>query len=280
MTVRWRSVLFAPAGRPDLVAKLPRWGADVVVVDIEDGVPPERKDEVRSSLPEVLGSIGRMDPGSVFVRVNAPTSRWYDMDLRAVSGLPIGGIAVPKVEAPEQVVAVKASVPSNWTVIVGLETAMGVHRAVDVLAAGASAAYFGAEDFVTDIGGERTPAGNEVLCARSQVVLAARLAGVPAVDQAVVALGDDLAYRTDALAGRSMGYVGKLCVHPAQVAVANECFSVGEARLAWARRVVAAAAEETGAFAVDGQMIDEPIIRRARRWLAEAADVADDVPAR
>ena len=274
--MRWRSVLFAPGGRPDLVAKLPRAGADAVVIDLEDGVPADSKDAVRATLPALIDALGPADRRHVLVRVNALATAWSDDDLRAAVELPVGGVVVPKVEEPDQVGTVRTRLPDDWVVLVGLETAMGVHRAVDVLAAGPDAAYFGAEDYIGDVGGVRTTGGDEVLYARSHVALAARLAGVPAVDQVVTAIREPDAFRRDALAGRAIGYAGKLCVHPDQVAIAHECFSVTAEQLDWACRVLAIAEREgaagRGAFSVDGQMVDEPMIRRARQWVAQADD--------
>ena len=273
--MRWRSVLFAPGGRPDLVAKLPRAGADTIVIDLEDGVPADSKATVRASLPALVASVAGVR-SRVLIRVNASLSEWFDDDLWATALAAVNGVVVPKVEAPEQVDAVRARIPDGWAVLVGLETAMGVHRAFDVLGARPDAAYFGAEDYITDLGGVRTTVGDEVLYARSHVALAGRLAGVPTVDQVVTAIRDGDAFRHDALAGRAIGYAGKLCLHPDQVAIAHECFSVTAAQLEWARRVLAIAeresAEGRGAFAVDGQMVDEPMIRQARQWVAQADD--------
>ncbi len=273
--MRWRSVLFAPGGRPDLVSKLPRAGADTVVIDLEDGVPADSKETVRSTLPDLVGSIAGIG-SRVLVRVNATPSEWFDDDLDAAAQLLINGVVVPKVESPAQVDAVRARIPDGREILVGLETAMGVHRAVDVLGAGPDAAYFGAEDYITDLGGVRTPGGDEVLYARSHVALAGRLAGVPTVDQVVTAIRDGDVFRRDALAGRAIGYAGKLCLHPDQVPIAHECFSVTEEQLGWACRVLAIAEREgaqgRGAFSVDGQMVDEPMIRQARRWVAQADD--------
>ena len=124
--------------------------------------------------------------------------------------------------------------------VVGLETALGVADARILLARGVSGAYFGAEDFIADIGGRRTGGSEEVLYARSQVCLAARLAGIPAVDQVVTDLADDERFLTDAQAGRNLGYQGKICIHPRQVALAHRVFTPTEAELAHARQVLAA----------------------------------------
>ena len=110
--------------------------------------------------------------------------------------------------------------------LAGIETAHGVEHAREILEApGVAAGYFGAEDFIADMGGLRTPGSTEVLYARSRVALAARIAGVPVADQVVATLDDEHVFVADARVGRSLGYPGKLCIHPAQVALAHRVFS-------------------------------------------------------
>jgi citrate lyase subunit beta/citryl-CoA lyase len=133
-------------------------------------------------------------------------------------------------------------------------------------------AYFGAEDYIADLGGVRTLGSTEVLYARSRVALAARLAGVLAVDQVVTRLDADDHFLTDAAEGRALGYRGKLCIHPAQVALAHRAFSPSPEELDRARRLVAAyedaMARGEAAIAFEGQMVDEPLARHARAVIA------------
>ena len=264
-------MLFAPANRPEMAAKMAGTGADVLVLDLEDAVPLSAGDVARAGLSDVVAVVCRGAGQRLLVRVHPPTAPAGPADLEAVVACPVDGVVVPKVEDPGAVRVVFEAVPSGWTVVVGLETAAGVHRAEAILEAGGDGCYFGAEDYVTDVGGLRTPEGREVLYARSRVAIAARLAGIPAIDQAVVDLGrGDGHYSTDAMEGRAIGYGGKLCIHPSQVPLANVVFSVTAEQRAWSRRVlsgaVAAAAKGHGAYTVDGEMIDEAMIRRARRW--------------
>jgi citrate lyase subunit beta/citryl-CoA lyase len=154
--------------------------------------------------------------------------------------------------------------------VAGIETGLGVARARELLGTGAvTAAYFGAEDYIADLGGRRTPAGLEVLYARSEVALAGRLSTTQVVDQAVVALDDDGAFTADAEAGRALGYIGKLCIHPRQVALAHAVFTPTEAEVAAARRVVEAATG-SGVAVVDGRMVDAVHVRLARQLLERA----------
>ena len=154
--------------------------------------------------------------------------------------------------------------------VVGLESALGIADARPLLAERPDAAYVGTEDLIADLGGRRTAAGTEVLYARSYVVLAARLAGVPAIDQVVAAVRDTEAFRVDAEQARDLGYHGKICLHPLQVPIAHAAFTPSEEELAHARAVLAAAAGGVGL--VDGQMVDGAHIAMARGVLARAGE--------
>lgn len=269
MTISLRSLLFVPGGRGDRIAKIGRFGADGVVLDLEDAVAAPDKDTARATVVEALGSLDVPDGTQVLVRVNAPGSPWFAEDVAAVVGTRADGVVLPKYERVEQLVELQGH---NMVVVGGLETALGVADSRELLRAGAAmglvAAYFGAEDFVADMGGRRTAEGTEVLYARSRVALAARLAGVSALDQVVTAVRDDDAFRRDAEQARAMGYPGKLCIHPSQVALAHEIFTPGEAEVAHARKVLAAS--EQGVGLLDGEMVDDVHVRMAHATLARA----------
>jgi citrate lyase subunit beta / citryl-CoA lyase len=211
-----RSLLFAGATRPDLVAKLARSGPDAVAIDLEDAVPADAKLEARAALGE--------------------------------------GAAL----------------------VAGLESARGVAEAGPICEAGPEAAYFGAEDYIADLGGRRTAGGEEVLFARSQVALAARLAGVPTLDQVVVDFRDEGAFERDAEAGRAIGYRGKLCIHPSQVTIANRVFGASAAEVGRARGLLAAweegAARGVAAVDFEGAMVDGPALRMARDTIERAGE--------
>jgi citrate lyase subunit beta/citryl-CoA lyase len=270
-----RSLLFAGATRPDLVAKLPRSSPDGAVIDLEDAVPAADKPAARAALPELVALLGET---AAYVRVNAPQSEWFADDLAAVRRLPIAGIVVPKAETPGDLRRARTTLGPGPAIVAGLESARGVADADAILAAGPAAAYFGAEDYIADLGGRRTPDGAEVLFARSRVALAARLAGVASLDQVVVDVRDHAAFERDAQAGRAIGYRGKLCIHPAQVAIANRVFGAGPEEVARARALIAAweasAARGVAAIAFDGAMVDEPAVRMARDTLARAGEAA------
>jgi citrate lyase subunit beta/citryl-CoA lyase len=265
--------LFVPGNATDKLAKVARVRPDAVIVDFEDAVSPDQKDEARSG---ALAALAQERPGAdlVLVRINGSDTPWYDEDVAAVApairdGF-VDGVVLPKYEQVTQVARLRASVGPNAVVIAGLESVAGVADARTLLAAhGVDATYFGAEDYIADIGGRRTKEGLEVLYARSQVVVAARLGGVATLDQVVPAIHDDEAFRADAEQALSLGYTGKVCLHPKQVVIAHEVFTPTEAEVAHAKAVLEAA-KESGVALVDGQMIDAVHVTMAKATLARS----------
>ena len=276
---RLRSLLFAPASRPDMCAKLPRSGPDGVVLDLEDAVATAVKAEARGQAAFAAAELRHQHADlAIFVRVNPPGTEWFAADIAQGLAAELTGVVVPKLEDRAQVDRVQEALleagRGHLRLLAGIETAAGVARAAEVLEhPRVDVAYFGAEDFITDMGGVRTDDGLEVLYARSQVALAARLAGVPVLDQVVTAFGDDERFLADAAVGRSIGYSGKLCIHPAQVPLANQCFSPSAEERERARALLAtweeAQARGEASVAFEGQMVDEPLARRARALLDE-----------
>lgn len=269
-----RSLLFAGATRPDLVAKVPRARPGGAVIDLEDAVPEEFKLQARADVPDLVEQVRREEPQlDLYVRINAPATRWFAADLLKVLEVRVG-IVVPKLEDRDQLGILRAALngaSDGVRLVVGIESVRGVARVDDLLSPPVHAAYFGAEDFIADMGGRRTQGGEEVLYARSRVVLAARAAGVIPVDQAVVDFRNDEAFRADARRGRELGYRGKICIHPRQAELANELFGPHAAELRRAEALLRAweqAAEQgVGAVEFDGTMIDEPALRMARQTL-------------
>ncbi|WP_019585772.1 HpcH/HpaI aldolase/citrate lyase family protein [Deinococcus apachensis] len=275
--LRPRSVLFAPGNRADLIAKLPRSAPDAAVLDLEDAVPGtgEAKAAARPVARDAARDLIAAAPHlAVFVRVNAVHSPYFEEDL-AVLTPELAGVVVPKLESAADVRRVTEALAArglDLPLLAGLETGAGVWNAREILAEDAVPwAYFGAEDYTTDLGGTRTPGNLEVLYARSHVALAARLTGVHALDIVVTRLGDEAAFQADAAQGRALGYGGKLCIHPAQVPLAHDYFGPTEAEAERARRLLSAAhdaaREGRGAFSFEGQMVDEPMLAKARAIL-------------
>lgn len=277
MSRRIRSLLFAPATKPELVPKLLRSAPDAVAIDLEDAVAPDLKAEARHLAAQAVATLVDAGPGGpvVFVRVNAEPTEWFVDDVASLHPA-TQGVILPKAEDPAQIADLRSALDTRSVtplVLGGIESAAGVHRAVDI-AAVSDVVYFGAEDYIADLGGVRTPEGTEVLYARSRVALAARLASAQALDQVVTDYRDDAGFDADAAVGRSLGYTGKLCIHPTQVARASDAFRPSPAELERARGIVAAyeaaLARGQAACSYDGQMVDEPVVRQARSILDSA----------
>ena len=271
---RVRSLMFVPGDRADMIAKLPRFSPDTAVVDLEDAVAADQKDAGREVAARAVDELGGGGATTMLVRVNPPGTAQFSDDVAAAAACAADGIVVPKLGSLDQLTQVHAELAAHdWqsaVLVGGIENALGVADARLVVAGGLSAVYFGAEDYVADIGGRRTDAGHEVLYARSQVVLAAHLAGIPAVDQAVVGIGDDEQFSRDAHDGVALGYQGKICLHPRQVELAHLAFTPTADEVTHAHAVVAAA--EKGVGVVDGQMVDDVHLRMALGVLARAMD--------
>ena len=278
---RIRSLLFAPASRPDVLRKLPRSSPDAVALDLEDAVPAEGKVAAREHARDVGTELVAGHPDlAVYVRVNPVPTEWFLGDLTAGVSESITGVIVPKLESAEQLATVATALADaglgRLHVLAGIESAAGVDRVRELLVPPVAVAYFGAEDYIADLGGVRTTGNTEVLYARSRVALAARLAGVAALDQVVTAIDADDRFLAEAAEGRALGFRGKLCIHPGQVALANRAFSSSPDEVDRARRLLDAydAAEARGdaAIAFDGQMVDEPVARHARAVIAAAEE--------
>lgn len=254
--------LFVPGDRPERFAKAQDSGADVVLCDLEDGVAPGDKVQARSEVRKWLSAGGR-----AWVRVNAPGSEQCDGDVEALRGLPgLQGLMVPKSEHAAQLEEL-AERGGGCRLVALVETAVGVldagglaqSPAVDRLA-------FGSIDYAGDVDALETD--DSLLLARSLLVLASRAAGKPApLDGVTTDLVDMAPVQAAAAYARSLGFAGKLCIHPRQVAAVAAGFAPDEQEVRWAREVVAAGASG-GAVAVAGQMVDRPVLERARRILA------------
>lgn len=274
---RLRSLLFAPAVRPDFVAKLADRGADAVVIDCEDATPPGAKPEGRANAR--AAAPGLATRCQVMVRVNAVSTEWFADDVTGALVPELAAVVVPKVETVAGLDRVAAALDAagltELGVVAGIETALGVADARQLLAhSRVVAAYFGAEDFVADMGGVRTTGNHEVIYARQAVALAGRLAGIPVLDQVVADFRDSARFAAEAAEARAIGYAGKLCIHPSQVPLANAAWTPTPDEVERARRLLAAYEQASGrgvaAIDFEGQMVDEPLAAQARRVLALA----------
>jgi citrate lyase subunit beta/citryl-CoA lyase len=248
--------LFVPADRPERFAKAASSGADAMIIDLEDAISPDVKDQAR--LPLIRQGIlpGDID---IFVRVNAQGSLWHKDDIDALTGLRIAGIMLPKSENAGAIERLHRE--TGWPLVALIETARGLAGCRDIAcAAGVMRLAFGSIDYAADLGmahGRET-----LLAARAEIVLASRLAGLPPpIDGVTTSIDDEALVADDARYAVSLGLGGKLCIHPKQIAPTLRGFAPSEAEMAWARRVLAA--PESGAVSVDGMMVDAPVRIRA-----------------
>jgi citrate lyase subunit beta / citryl-CoA lyase len=261
-----RTYLFVPGNRPDRFEKAQQSGADAVILDLEDAVQSTQKDLAREAVASWL-----QPARPVYVRINGTGTLWFERDLEVVCLPGVLGVVLPKAEQPEQVAEVGARLTGEARVLPLLETALGVWNAHALAQAPrVERLAFGSVDFQLDtsITGEQ----EELLYARSGLVLASRVASIlPPVDGVTMALDDLTRLRDDVARARRLGFGGKLCIHPKQVETINRGFAPTEAERAWARRALEAArATGAGALRLDGELIDRPVIERARSILAQA----------
>jgi citrate lyase subunit beta/citryl-CoA lyase len=267
-----RSLLFVPANRPERFDKALASGADRVIVDLEDAVAPHVKDEARAALMAWLDRPNGRASDAVVVRVNSADTPWFADDL-ALAGHPgVAAVMLPKAEGPEALAALRQA--GALALVPLIESAIGLAQLQAIAAApGVQRLAFGSIDLQVDLG-MRAAREDELVYFRSQLVLASRLAGLEApIDGVTTALDDPACLKEDSLRARRLGFGGKLCIHPRQVAAVNEFFSPSAEELAWARRVLDAAAGSGGAaVAVDGKMVDKPVILRAQAILRDLGE--------
>jgi citrate lyase subunit beta / citryl-CoA lyase len=259
-----RSYLFVPGNRPDRFDKACATRAHAVIVDLEDAVPAADKREARASVAAWLAA-----ERPVIVRINAADSEWFDDDLRTCANGGVAAIVLPKAERVEDIRRI-GYVCGDLPVLPLIESARGLWNAHTVAqAAHVQALLFGSLDFQADIGAS----DDDLLYARSQLVVASRVAGVAApVDGVTQSIDDPELLRRDCLRSRQLGFGGKLCIHPAQVDIVNDCFSPSSEEIAWAEEVVAAFERGGGsAVRVDGRMVDRPVLLQAQAILEERA---------
>jgi citrate lyase subunit beta/citryl-CoA lyase len=283
----WRSLMYVPTHVEKFVGSAHTRGADAIILDLEDAVPPDEKVRARGLVQSAAEQVGQAG-ADVLVRINQGMALALP-DIEAAVSDRVAALYLPKVESAAEVVVLEEAVakaeeakglPVGRTgLVVLIESALGFLSMVEIARASPRvlALSLGSEDFALDLGME---ANDETLFAyKQQLILAAAAAKVSAlgVIGAQTSFADPEAYRAMARRSRAFGFAGSSCIHPKQVALLNEGFSPTEKEVAYAERVVAEAAEAEragrGAFAIDGQMIDAPIVERARRLIGRVAAI-------
>ncbi len=280
-----RNPLFVPGNQPKMLEKVLGLSPDAYVPDLEDSVPLDEKENARAVTADLLPRLAAAGP-LVIPRVNALDTGLIDDDLAAVVGPHIFAVSVGKVKSAADVQRISDVLRSlerktgledgRVKLVLWLETAQAIVNAYQVCAASPRvvAVAFGAEDFTNDMGIERTRGNSEIEYPRRVVTVAARAADVLALDTPYFAFRDPDGLRDEAREARGFGFTGKFAIHPAQIEIIREAFSPSDEEVAHARRVVAAFEEAEkagrGSTSLDGEVIDLPVVRRARGLLAMA----------
>ncbi|MFD4946821.1 HpcH/HpaI aldolase/citrate lyase family protein [Streptomyces sp. NPDC058239] len=257
-----RSLLFVPGDRPDRFDRAAASGADLVIIDLEDAVAPTDKDRARDSAAAWL-ALGNQ----AIVRINSPGTPWSEADLSTVAAHACP-VMVPKAEDATVLADIIARTAGRLDVIPLIETALGVERANEVCATpGVTRAAFGNVDLAAQLGIAHDDQA-ALSYARSRLVAASAAARIcPPVEGVTTAVRDTDLLGIDIAHARRMGFTGKLCIHPAQIPAVAHGFAPSAQELRWARTVLDAGDSVT---TVDGQMVDKPVLDRARRILALA----------
>jgi citrate lyase subunit beta / citryl-CoA lyase len=256
-----RSYLFAPGHNEKLLGRVFTVGADAVMLDLEDAVPPHAKARARSMVADAL--VDR----SAWVRINAVGTELAAADLDAVAGL-AAGIRIPKVESARDVEWVRDRAP-DMPLICAIESARGILAAQEIASVpGVRHLSMGGIDLRRDLG---TTDGNlQTLYARSHLVTVSRAAGLdPPIDSVYARLDDEAGLRAQAEFARSLGFLGKSAIHPSQLATIHDVFTPSAEQLKWAQTVLDAfdAAAGEAVKLPDGEFVDLPVAERARRVL-------------
>jgi len=279
-------LLFVPADRPERFGKAAE-RASAVIIDLEDAVLPSAKAAARRAL-----AASRLDPARTVVRMNGRDTAWFAEDLAALRATPYRFVMLPKVASAGDVVMPDVPVPDAagepYAVVALVESAAGVVRSEEIAAApGVVALMWGAEDLVASMDGtaSRWPGGargggggngplgayrDVARHARSRVLVAAKAFGKAAIDAVYLELRDGEGLRLETQDAVSSGFDAKAVLHPEQAAVVREAYRPTPAQAEWARRVLAASVGRPGAFELDGAMVDEVVLKKARLLLSRS----------
>ncbi len=259
--------LFCPADRPERFAKAAA-AADVVILDLEDGVAEPDKPAARKALQDTP-----LDPARTIVRINAAGTDEQARDLEALTGTAYTTVMLPKTESAAQV----AALAPRDVVALG-ETPRGAVFATEIAAAeGTVGMMWGAEDLIATLGGSSSRRADGTYRdvsrhVRSTILLAASAFERLALDAVHLDIRDVEGLRAEAIDAATVGFDVTVCIHPSQIPVVRKAYRPSEEKLAWARRVLAAAQTERGVFAFEGQMVDSPVLKHAEMMLRRAGE--------
>jgi citrate lyase subunit beta/citryl-CoA lyase len=294
-----RSKLFVPASRPELFAKAMNSAADAISFDLEDSVLHERKAYARKELSKLFGGAAfaqekKAARKTIIVRTNPLDSEYFADDLQAACHAHVDLINIPKIESAADVLRfmdlllkaedaynanadADADGKANIKVLANIETPLALHNAADIAAAHSRVwgLQLGLGDMFEPLNIARYDAANVHAILFSLRMASAR-SGCVVYDSAYADVANIEGYRQEALQAKNLGFLGKTCIHPSQVSVANDVFSPTQQEIAWAQKVLKAASENdvNGAYLVEGKMIDAPFVARAESIIDQARQLS------
>jgi citrate lyase beta subunit len=280
-----RALLYMPGDDRRKIEKAATLGVDCICMDLEDGTAISRKAEARAVIARAMQEID-FGASERCIRINSVGSGWEKDDLAAALAAHPDAIVLPKVEVPEHIAWVSEQIEAYEfahrlrrgaiRMLIGVETAKGIMNLSQLVSADRrlDAIIFGGEDFAASIGATRTPSAVELLYARQSVITACAAFDLQALDIVTIDFKDIEALRREAEFGARLGFSGKQIIHPAQVEPVQTAFTPSDEAIAYARRVVetfeANQQEGRGAYALDGRMIDMPLLKNAQKLLDRA----------
>jgi len=279
-----RALLYMPGDNWKMITKSVTLGVDSICMDMEDGTAVNKKAEARATIAKALQELN-FGASEKLARINSVGSGWEKDDIEAVLPYHPDGIVIPKVESFEHVewaskIIEAAELKYGWPInsvriLIGVETAKGILNLKEIAAhPRLDAIIFGGEDFAASIGAVRTKDAVELLYARQAVIVACAANDLQAIDIVTIDYKDLEALKIESQFGAGLGFSGKQIIHPNQVSTVQEAFTPSDESIAYARRIVetfeASQKEGKGAYALDGKMIDMPLLKNAQKVLARA----------
>lgn len=279
-----RSMMFVPGNNPGMVQNAAIYGADTVILDLEDSVALAEKDAARFLVQAAIKTMNY--PCEVAVRINHISTPFGRDDLEAVLAVRPDLIRLPKAESAADIETIDAIIgeaearygfaPGSIKMMAAIETARGVLKAYEIASASPRmvAIAIGGEDFVADLKIKRTKDGKEMMAARGQLVLAARAAGIDAIDSVFADANDEEGFIAETTMIKEMGFAGKSVVNPRQIRLVHQIYTPSTQDIEYAKRVIEAYREAvaagSGVISLNGKMVDAPIVIRAEHTLAYA----------
>lgn len=276
-----RTMMFVPGNNPGMMADAHIYGPDSIMLDLEDSVTMAEKDTARLLVYNALKSIDYGDTEMV-VRINPLNTPYGKKDIEAVVKAGVHVIRMPKTETAEEVVEVEREIErvekeigclGRTKIMAAIESTLGVVNAYAIATASKRmmGIALGAEDYSANLKTQRTPGGDELRLARETIVVAARAAGIDALDTVYSNLNDMETFRKEVEFIKTLGFDGKSIINPRQIEVVNEVFAPSEKAIEKARTIIAAIKEAekkgSGVIAVNGKMVDRPVVIRAQRTI-------------